>query len=441
MAKLHLAAGVILALIVSACATPDPSHRSQRGAKAQPTNVAARPNWREDEGLRPMTYRIENARPVGLVQAFVRDGRTFIQSYGDRPLQVRATPGGQLVDFERRGDYLIVPGLQQRLYVSDGAQTAVVKKLARVALMIQDFKTGGVIQAFTDGETTFLQTFPDASPLVRTAPTSGPLVYVRDGEYLVVSGVHSPLYVSEGQRRAQAEVPTPRAQAEPEIQPAAFNADVDDQGLRADIAAVQEQLRAARLELEHTRAKTEQINQSRGELELARLKVEPSPATAPVVVTPLETPKLQSAVRELPLVIPGEATKPRVLAVNRGKHLLHFKSNSTQFATDPESLEATLPLFVAGTERIVLRGRTALGEPANLARERALAARKVLIDRGVDPSRITVLSQANAFYISDNNSEAGRAQNRRVEIEIAPPSARRSAPPAGAMRPKPGTES
>lgn len=76
---------------------------------------------------------------------------------------------------------------------------------------------------------------------------------------------------------------------------------------------------------------------------------------------------------------------------------------------------------------VVLRGRTdgADDSPANsrLARNRAVAVRDYLVSAGVEPSRIRATHQPAGDHVADNTEPAGRAVNRRVEIEIyrAPP--------------------
>jgi len=56
----------------------------------------------------------------------------------------------------------------------------------------------------------------------------------------------------------------------------------------------------------------------------------------------------------------------------------------------------------------------------DLSRRRAEAVRNLLIQRGVASSRMEVLAMGEANPIATNSTEAGRMQNRRVEIKIAP---------------------
>ncbi|XHS77077.1 OmpA family protein [Burkholderiaceae bacterium UC74_6] len=71
---------------------------------------------------------------------------------------------------------------------------------------------------------------------------------------------------------------------------------------------------------------------------------------------------------------------------------------------------------------ILLRGRTdgsiASAAESRVARARAAAVRDYLIAAGVDPARIRATYQPVGDPVADNGNAAGRALNRRVEIEI-----------------------
>lgn len=71
---------------------------------------------------------------------------------------------------------------------------------------------------------------------------------------------------------------------------------------------------------------------------------------------------------------------------------------------------------------VTLRGRTdgatdSVGE-SRVARDRAAAVRDYLIAAGVDPARIRSTYQPVGDHVVDNTGMAGRALNRRVEVEI-----------------------
>ncbi|RMF57285.1 MAG: OmpA family protein [Bacteroidetes bacterium] len=53
-----------------------------------------------------------------------------------------------------------------------------------------------------------------------------------------------------------------------------------------------------------------------------------------------------------------------------------------------------------------------------LSERRARSAAAYLIGRGIDPSRITTVGHGETMPVATNDTEAGRQQNRRVEIAI-----------------------
>lgn len=55
----------------------------------------------------------------------------------------------------------------------------------------------------------------------------------------------------------------------------------------------------------------------------------------------------------------------------------------------------------------------------NLSQQRADSVRHALVSAGVDPSRITTAGLGKAYPVSDNDTPASRAMNRRVEVTIS----------------------
>ena len=64
-------------------------------------------------------------------------------------------------------------------------------------------------------------------------------------------------------------------------------------------------------------------------------------------------------------------------------------------------------------------GSAALNKSLSL--ERAQSVRDYLVARGVSPLRIETFGRGDREPIADNASEAGRARNRRVEIQVREP--------------------
>jgi len=55
-----------------------------------------------------------------------------------------------------------------------------------------------------------------------------------------------------------------------------------------------------------------------------------------------------------------------------------------------------------------------------LSKERADSVAQYLVGQGVQQVRIETLGAGKAYPIADNSTDAGRAQNRRVEIRVIP---------------------
>jgi outer membrane protein OmpA-like peptidoglycan-associated protein len=66
-------------------------------------------------------------------------------------------------------------------------------------------------------------------------------------------------------------------------------------------------------------------------------------------------------------------------------------------------------------------GSDAVNDP--LSRDRANAVRQYLAQRGVAAGRVEIAGRGEREPVADNTSEAGRAQNRRVEIYLREPQA------------------
>ena len=73
---------------------------------------------------------------------------------------------------------------------------------------------------------------------------------------------------------------------------------------------------------------------------------------------------------------------------------------------------------------VIIKGHTDSTGPAaynqRLSEDRADRVRAFLISEGVSPTRITAIGFGAQLPLSTNATPEGRAQNRRVEIEIRP---------------------
>lgn len=105
--------------------------------------------------------------------------------------------------------------------------------------------------------------------------------------------------------------------------------------------------------------------------------------------------------------------------------ILHFGSDSAVLSAAQKVLLGDALDDLRRTDRIVIAGRTddlgsaALNEALALAR--ALAIRDHLLDLAPDlPARIAIDAKGRCCYAAPNDSNAGRARNRRVELAYTP---------------------
>jgi outer membrane protein OmpA-like peptidoglycan-associated protein len=93
---------------------------------------------------------------------------------------------------------------------------------------------------------------------------------------------------------------------------------------------------------------------------------------------------------------------------------------SSTFKPDAEAKEMLEDAKYAAL--VYVSGRTSTTKPSardeRLAFERAAAARKYLIDRGVSPLKIMVNYVSADDFISDNSTREGQMTNQRVDIEM-----------------------
>jgi outer membrane protein OmpA-like peptidoglycan-associated protein len=86
------------------------------------------------------------------------------------------------------------------------------------------------------------------------------------------------------------------------------------------------------------------------------------------------------------------------------------------------SLATTLNNYPKST--VIIKGHTDSqgGDSFNqrLSEDRADRVRTYLISEGVGASRISAIGFGETMPVSTNSTEAGRSQNRRVEVEIRP---------------------
>lgn len=105
--------------------------------------------------------------------------------------------------------------------------------------------------------------------------------------------------------------------------------------------------------------------------------------------------------------------------------IVRFPYNSTERISDPaidDYLEKVAERVKNTGEQISLIGHTDdTGGPEfnlNLGRDRANAMKAILLEKGVPESQITVESKGESQAVASNATEAGKAENRRVEVRL-----------------------
>jgi outer membrane protein OmpA-like peptidoglycan-associated protein len=135
---------------------------------------------------------------------------------------------------------------------------------------------------------------------------------------------------------------------------------------------------------------------------------------------------LERQAREL-AAIPGAAVARRsdVLTVRfEGSSL--FDAGSAELSEGGQERVRSLARAVVDQprERIIVRGHTDSQRDERssqtLSEELADTVRNFLVAEGVLPSRITAVGLAASQPVATNTTEEGRAQNRRIEIELWP---------------------
>lgn len=120
----------------------------------------------------------------------------------------------------------------------------------------------------------------------------------------------------------------------------------------------------------------------------------------------------QTADNRLKLDIPADIS----FDVGRSNIKSDFAGVLNQFAGTLNANPATSVSIIGHTDS---SGSDAINDP--LSRDRANSARDYLISRGVAATRIATEGRGSREPVADNNTSAGRAKNRRVEIYVAEP--------------------
>lgn len=155
-------------------------------------------------------------------------------------------------------------------------------------------------------------------------------------------------------------------------------------------------------------ARTAEANKARAEAEEAREQAQLSALTAEALASELSALQAKETDRGLVLTL-GDVLFDVDRAEPKPGALTDLQRLADLLKTDPE-------------RSVLIEGHTDSTGPAQhndeLSRQRADAVASVLIRDGVDPSRIQTRGFGSSAPLATNSTEAGRQQNRRVEIVV-----------------------
>jgi chemotaxis protein MotB len=190
---------------------------------------------------------------------------------------------------------------------------------------------------------------------------------------------------------------------------------------------------ASNLQAENNRLQAAVGSAQRTVEELARQNV----LQDPIIIESTKLPEaLDSALQDFAAKHPGSVTyDPRNGVVKWTSDLLFalgsdIVKDSARNALDgfaeiirsPAAQDFDVMVIGHTDDRPIKRAETLRNHPTNwhLSTHRSISVSNVLRDRGIAPGRIGVMGFGDTRPIASNSSEAGRGQNRRVEIFVVP---------------------
>lgn len=231
--------------------------------------------------------------------------------------------------------------------------------------------------------------------------------------------------------KAQADVATQQAQAEAEArkqaEAAAANTRMSLEQTEAALADIRRQLAAQGTTLdEQTRLLKERETALQAQVE--SMRAERDKAERERNSAQAERDKALVEMRRLGDVA-EKADKSLVLTL--GSEVMFRSRQAALLPRAKEKLDQLAEALqsLGSDQQFVIEGHTdSRGTAAynrRLSRLRALAVRSYLIKRGVDPDRIRAEGRGEDEPVADNSDAEGRANNRRVEIIVTPPTVSR----------------
>ncbi len=103
--------------------------------------------------------------------------------------------------------------------------------------------------------------------------------------------------------------------------------------------------------------------------------------------------------------------------------IVEFSSGSDQLTEKGKAvLDELAPILKGSTDNLEIGGHTDnqgnAAKNTDLSKRRAETVKKYLVTRELDASRFTTTGFGQEKPIADNNTEAGRQRNRRIEFQV-----------------------
>ncbi len=149
-----------------------------------------------------------------------------------------------------------------------------------------------------------------------------------------------------------------------------------------------------------------------------------SPDTVASLARPLADPKAKaSAPSETPTQTQTNAVRPDAVLAHVGVIVLSDQTAPQGFQSLTPAYRAALVAAARSALSVRILCRSDHERPSGLVRlrlaRRGAAVRQFLIAQGVEPAKIRIFVRSAGAFVADNATQAGRAQNRRVEIQFA----------------------
>ncbi|HZP43195.1 MAG TPA: OmpA family protein [Candidatus Binatia bacterium] len=181
-----------------------------------------------------------------------------------------------------------------------------------------------------------------------------------------------------------------------------------------------------RVEIARTRAE-----QERAEADVKRLDAERSQVLVGSRTAEAEHYRAKASQLERELASLNARETKRGVVVTLGDVLFDFNKASLRPGSMQQLNRLAAVLREHPDRQVLIEGHTdAVGSPSynrQLSEARAEAVRDYLTSQGIAADRVVTRGYGESYPVASNASQAGRLQNRRVEVTITPPGAKASA--------------